>query len=250
MSFTITEDCTLPSLGLVYSKPVNPNVKLRSMTTEEEMRRLAHTERPYKVLCDIIEDCIVGDKLGISVYDVCLGDYQYLLQKLRIATYGPDYKIIATCPHCGENNLETVDLSTMELFKLDENNPPEMSVTLPVCGKIVSLRLQTPRSLDDAAIRRKELLKSNPLVESDPTILFTLTALIDKIDGVVYDKIKLDTFIRQLSMRDTNKIMNLVGKLNRAFGYNMSLTHTCQSCGLDYGSTFRITSEFFGPTED
>lgn len=79
MSFTITEDCTLPSLGLVYSKPVNPNVKLRSMTTEEEMRRLAHTERPYKVLCDIIEDCIVGDKLGISVYDVCLGDYQYLL---------------------------------------------------------------------------------------------------------------------------------------------------------------------------
>ena len=87
-------------------------------------------------------------------------------------------------------------------------------------------------------------------MESDPTILYTLTALIDKVDGVVYDRLKLDTFIRQLSMRDTNKIMNLVNKWNRAFGYNMSLRHTCQSCGLDYGSTFRITSEFFGPTED
>lgn len=250
MSFTITEDCTLPSLGLVYSKPVNPHIKLRSMTTEEEMRRLAHTERPYKVLCEIIEDCIVGEKLGIPVYDVSLGDYQYLLQKLRIATYGPDYKIVSTCPHCGEQNPDTLDLTEMKVLELNKDNPPEMSVTLPVCGKIVTLKLQTPRSLDDAAIRRKELLKSNPLMESDPTILFTLTALIDKVDGVVYDKIKLDTFIRQLSMRDTNKIMNLVNKLNKAFGYNMVLEHVCQGCGLDYTSTFRITSEFFGPTED
>jgi hypothetical protein len=66
-------------MGLVYDKPINPVFKIRSMTTEEEMRRLAHTERPYKLLCDIIEECIVGDKPGISVYDMCLGDYQYLL---------------------------------------------------------------------------------------------------------------------------------------------------------------------------
>ena len=71
---------------------VNPNIKIRSMTTEEEMKRLGYTEQPYKMLSEIIDDCLV-DKPGISTYDMCLGDYEFLLHKLRVVTYGSDYKI-------------------------------------------------------------------------------------------------------------------------------------------------------------
>jgi hypothetical protein len=143
-----------------------------------------------------------------------------------------------------------VNLAEMELFTLKEDERPELTVSLPVSGKMVGLKLQTPRALDDNAIRRKELLRANPLMESDPTVLYTLTSLISTVDGVVYDKLKLDAFVRQLPMRDTNKIVNTIKKLNEKFGYNMSLRHTCSNCGLDYGSTFRVTAEFFGPTED
>lgn len=250
MSYTITEECSLPSKGLVYDKKINHQFKIRSMTTEEEMRRLAHTERPYKLLCDIIEDCIVGEKPGISVYDMCLGDYQYLLQKLRIATYGPEYKIIGYCTHCGAENYETINLAEMELRELDESLTSLLSVELPVTGKRIGLRLQTPRSLDDNKIKIKELLNKNPLMESDPTIMYTLQSLIHTIDGEVPEYVRLNNIVRQLPMRDSNKILNAAKKLNDTIGYNMSLNLNCGTCGLDYKSTFRITSEFFGPTED
>lgn len=67
--YIIGESFTLPSKGLVYDKKVNPNIKIRSMTTEEEMKRLGHSELPYKLLSEIIDDCLV-EKPGISSYDL------------------------------------------------------------------------------------------------------------------------------------------------------------------------------------
>ena len=40
METTNYEIFTLPSKGLVYEKPINPTVSLRSMTVMEEMKKL------------------------------------------------------------------------------------------------------------------------------------------------------------------------------------------------------------------
>lgn len=251
MAYTITEDVHLPSKGLVYKNvKVNPDFKLRSMTTQEEMVRLAPTERPYKSICDIIDACIVGEGPGISTYEMCLGDYHYLLNKLRIVTYGTDYKITASCPLCGHLNNETLNLESLEMLKFDENLINNLEVSLPITGKLVKLKLQTPKSIDDINIRKKELLKDLSNINTDPTILFTLISIVDTIDGQVYDKVRLDTWIRNLPMRDVNKMLNAVRKLNDKIGYDLNLKLKCKSCGLDYSSTFRINNEFFGPIED
>ena len=56
----VTGSYTLPSLGKVYGdKQINPEVTLRSMTTAEEMKRLNPSDRAYKVLADIIDDCLI-----------------------------------------------------------------------------------------------------------------------------------------------------------------------------------------------
>ena len=39
-NYTIAEEYTLPSKGLVYDKQIKPTIKLRCMTTQEEMKRL------------------------------------------------------------------------------------------------------------------------------------------------------------------------------------------------------------------
>ena len=102
-NYSIAEEYVLPSRGKVYSQNVNPNVKIRSMTTEEEMKRLAPSDKTYKNLCEIIDDCLVENP-GISSYDMCLADYQFLLHKLRVVTYGPDYPITSKCPFCRSDN--------------------------------------------------------------------------------------------------------------------------------------------------
>ena len=54
--YTIAEFMTLPSEGKVYGELIDPQIELRSMTTAEEMRRLAPNDHQYENLCTIIDD--------------------------------------------------------------------------------------------------------------------------------------------------------------------------------------------------
>ena len=102
----IAEEFTLPSYGKVYEDmDVDPEVVLGSMKAKHEMLRLSSTEESHKIMAEIIDDCLESN-LGMSAYDLCVGDFQYLLFKLRIVTFGTDYELGGKCPFCGfEQNL-------------------------------------------------------------------------------------------------------------------------------------------------
>jgi len=119
MNYTIAETYELPSEGKIYSQTVDPLIKLSSMQTQHELRRLNRTDRPLKTMADIIDDCMV-DKCGISSYDMCISDYQFLLHKIRTVTYGPEYKCTTTCPLCGEQNNSVVNLDEIKITKYSE----------------------------------------------------------------------------------------------------------------------------------
>lgn len=248
--YTIFEQGVLPSGGKVYfDRKVNPEFKIRSMTTEEEMRRLSKSERPLKLICDIIDDCIVGEKIGISSYDMCLGDYQYLLHKLRTATYGPNYRLDSFCPFCGERVAKTINLDEMEILPFPEDINSMLSVTLPRSKKEVKLKIQTPRDYDNIEIRKKDFQKKFPDSKTDQSLLFSICAMIETIDGERLDPFKLETFIRNLPMADTNKITKAQEKLIAAIGINTSIEYECEACGNTFRSPFRITPEFYGPED-
>ena len=248
--YTIANEYTLPSGGLVYGKEINPRFKLRSMTTAEEMKRLNHSDRPYKAMAEIIDDCLVED-IGISAYDLCVADYQYMLHKLRIVTYGPNYKIDSTCPYCGTVNKSTLNLDTLPVAPFDKDEYEKyMEFDLPSTGKRIKLRMQTPRILDEITFKTKEARRKNPKLVGDPAFLFTLESLIDTIDGERPEQFRLAPFVQKLPMMDTNYILRAAQKLNASFGIESTLMNTCSVCGLDYTSNFRTTSEFFGPSID
>lgn len=249
-SYTIAEEYTLPSLGKVYKENVNPVVKIRSMTTEEEMRRLAPSDKAYKNICEIIDDCLI-ESPGISSYDMCLADYQFLLHKLRIVTYGSDYPTTSTCPYCHSENEQTLNLSELEVVNFEEENFTKLTeFTLPKTGKKITIKMQTPRMVDEVNSRAKELQRKSKNTAGDTAFLFTLQSLIDTVDGNKLDPIKREDFVRQLPMMDTNYILKHAQKLVESFGLNTSISNECPICGLDYRSSFRITSEFFGPSID
>ena len=248
--YTIAHSFTLPSEGKVYAMDVKPEFKIRSMTTAEEMKRLNHSERPYMAMAEIMDSCLV-DKIGISAYDLCVADYQFMLHKLRLVTYGPKYKLSSTCPYCGTTNTFTVDLSDIPVKEFDKDEYEKYSeFLLPVTQKKIKLRMQTPRILDNINVASREQRKKNPQATGDPAFLFTLQNLIETIGGEKPDSIKIQYFVQHLPMMDTNYILKSAQKLNSMFGIDSQLVNTCRICGLDYTSNFRTTSEFFGPSID
>lgn len=249
MDYTLTGNYTLPSLGKIYNVDVNPNIKIRSMTVSEEMKRLNSSDRPYKNIADIIDDCLI-DKPGISAYDMCLGDFQFLLHRLRVVTYGSKYKLSSKCPHCGFENVGEIDLNDMSVSSYTDDVNKYFEFELPISKNTIRLRMQTPRMLDDINIRTKEITSKRKSSSKDSAFLLNIESVIDLVDGVKLDIFKKQDFVKQLPMADINYILANVNKLNELIGLDVTLNNTCDFCGLDYDSPFRVTPEFFRPSLD
>lgn len=245
---TIQENFTLPSKGLIYDQKFDPTITLRSMTVMEEMKRLSYNASEYKVMSEIIDDCI-KEQLPISVYDMCIGDYQFLLHKIRIITYGSEYKMVGVCPHCHQSQTFVYDLDEEEIKELDINNLPNTTVTLPVGKNIIELRYQTPRLLDfikTKAKERRDKAKDNLTYE----LLYTLMAFIKTVDGKILNEIQLEEFCKKLNLKDVNYLLKCEDNLNKAIGINPLITLTCPACGGEVKTSFRQQSEFFSPEID
>lgn len=245
---TIFESFTLPSKGLIYDKEVNPRVTLRSMTTLEEMKRLSPTDTPYKVMSDIIEACM-QEKPSIHVYNMALGDYQFLLHKLRVVTYGPEYKMLIKCNHCDAVTESIANLDSLAVNEYTSDIIKQKMITLPKTNRQVLLRFQAPHDLDQIAYLSAEMKKKTKQ-NIDYSVLYTLISLVEKVDGQILDPISVEEFIKNLPSRDANYILNQATKLSNAVGVDNEITIKCANCGAEMRTPFRITSEFFGPTTD
>lgn len=243
---SIYEKFILPSNGKIYETEINPNVTLRSMTTLEEMKRLSPTDMPYKTMSDIIEGCM-QETPEIPVYEMSLGDYQYLLHKLRIVTYGPEYKMNIKCSECGKVSESIADLESLPISEWDPTVLDNQIITLPKSKHQIELKFQTPYDLDMINYKAKET-KKRTKQNIDYSILYTIVSLIKKVDGAVLNSIDLEEFVKMLPNMDANFIVNKASEFNRKVGLDNRITVKCSECGAEMEVPFRITSEFFGPT--
>ena len=246
-NYTISETSCLPSKGLIYNTEVVPEVTLRSMTTADEMRRLSHSDYPNKPICDVLDSCVVSG-LGMSSYDLCLGDYQFLLHKLRIATYGSKIKASTTCPICKFVNEEEINLDEFTVKDFDENCLSLLEVDLPVSKNHLKLRFQTPRIADKISVGTTEMKKKAKDKFQDYGMLVTLTNVIESIDGRTPSVIELEDWVRKLPMKDVNLIFANLSKFNDSIGLDCSMTANCYLCGYNYNLQYQPDSEFFRPT--
>lgn len=243
---TFYETFMLPSKGLVYGKEVNPCISLRSMKAYQEMKRTSPTDMPYKLMSDIIEECM-ETKPEIPVYDMCLGDYQFLLIKLRILTWGAEYKMSSTCPKCHDFVECLADLETLTVNEYDKSFDELKIVNLPISKDIIELNYQTPRMCDEINRKAREMQRRTKL-NMDFTLLFTLMALIKSINGQPVNPVSLEEYCKELEMLDVNAILRGADELNKKVGIDNSLIAICRNCGNEVVAGFHITSEFFGPT--
>lgn len=249
-NYTISESYTLPSGGVIYDPPINPQIELRSMTTRDELKRLNPSATPLKTLADIIEDCMI-EKSSIHVYDMAVGDYEYLLHKLRTITYGPTYKLSVVCAHCGETIETTTQLDQLMVKPFSKEEFEKLrTITLPVSKHEIILKIQTPRGLDAIDIKVKDMKRKAPNAGINFETFAQLISYVDFVDGNKLNSVELETFIGNLPARDMNKILNAADKLNAYIGLDNKITLVCPSCGEDINTFFRFGTEFFRPTND
>ena len=247
-NYTIGECADLPSKGLIYGSQVPSQVELRSMTARDEMKRLAPSNSQFKVLADIIEGCMI-EKFPMHVYDLALGDYEYLLHRLRIATYGDEYRMSLRCPYCGEYIDAVAHLEQLQLKEFDYDAFKEAStITLPRSGCVVTLNYQTPRILDSTDIKVKDMKRRFKDAEVDFNLMVMLSNSIDTVDGLHLDEVKLESFVNKLPALDMTKILNAIEHLNSMIGLDNSIIVDCNKCGGEVPTSFRFGPEFFRPT--
>ena len=248
MNNLITGTFVLPSKAEIYDVKFNPEITLRSMTTDDEIRRLNRSDREYKNMADIIDSCIV-ENIPISCYDMCLSDYEYLLHKLRVVTYGPEYKMKITCPYCSSSTNETINLEDFQVKDFDKDSL-KLEFELPVTKDKIKIYLQTPRMLDNIKLKTKEFKKKHPEAFSDNALIFTIMELINTVNGNKIDILHLEDYIKKLPMKDTNYIIKYADALSRKVGLDTTIEISCDFCGLSYDAPFRLTSELYAQSID
>lgn len=244
---TIQETFTLPSKGLIYDEKINPTFTIRSMTVADELKRLSPTTTPYLTMCELIEDCLV-EPLGIPVADLCLGDYQFMMHKLRIVSFGPEYRMSSVCPYCGTVQESVFNLDDLDVKEYTEEFDDLLTITLPECKKVVKLKFQTPRLLETINSRKTEYMDKRE-DGLDPTFQYTLESLIDTVDGVKLSPTKLENFVKGLLIKDARKIFQQGEKIEEAIGLDTAIAFNCTNskCKKTYVSTFREGIEFYNP---
>ena len=247
-NYTIMEGYELPSRGLIYDKPVNAHVELRSMTARDEMKRLSPSSTPFKTLADIIEGCMI-EKPGVHVYDMAIGDYEYLLHKLRIVSYGDEYKIELRCPYCGETFDAITHLEDIMVKPFDQEKFESLrNLSLPKSGHDVVLRFQTPRILDEIDSKTREYKRRYKDASINFDLLAILVNSIDTIDGVERPPYEIEDFVNKLPAYDMTKIINTLDELNKCIGIENDIQVPCKNCGADINTFFRFGTEFFRPS--
>ncbi len=246
--YTIMEGYELPSKGKIYSENVNPHIELRSMTARDEMKRLSPSSTPLKTLADIIEGCCV-EKPAMHIYDMSLGDYEFLLHKLRIVTYGEDYKVTLRCPSCGEAIETIAKLGQLSIKEFDEDKVRDLQTfSLPKSGHIITLNFLSPRMAEEMEVKVKDMKRRYKTATIDFETLVRLLTNIDLVDGEKKSETELDNIITNLPALDLQKILNNIEKLNQQIGLDNILYLTCPKCGEEVTTFFRFGPEFFRPT--
>ena len=246
--YTIMEGYELPSKGKIYNETVDPHIELRSMTARDEMKRLSPSSTPLKTLADIIEGCCI-EKPAVHVYDMSLGDYEFLLHKLRIVTYGEDYKVALRCPECSELIEAITQLGQLEVKEFDEEELRNIQTfSLPKSGRIITLNFQSPRMLEEMEVKVKDMKRRYKNVTIDFETLVRLLVNIDLVDGEKKSEHELENIVTNLPALDLQKILNNIDKLNKQIGLDNVLYLTCPKCGEEVTTFFRFGPEFFRPT--
>ena len=255
----ITETLVLPSSATkLYGPNFDGHITLRAMTTDEERMRLGG-QSFYQTMSAIVNECIVDNKNHDGSYKLdCTNftdfDFFAICVKLRIMSYGPKYKTVATCLKCGHQFEYVVDLSEIiyNLVPEDFSEPYEIG-PLPSSGDTLGCRFLRVKDRIEIEKKRDTILAQNPNYIGDPTFNLEMERRIMTVNGNTLDYVTAEDYVHNMIARDSVVYHDKIDA-DKKFGViPYGIIDECKNkLGCDGKSMWvlRVGAEFFRPCLD
>lgn len=251
----ITEDFLLPSAGRLYGNGFDGHLTLRAMTTMEERMRLG-AQSFYGAMVNIVNECIVDNKNMDGTYKLDSSlfttfDFDAICVKLKIITYGPEYKTIAHCPICGHSFKYVADLRECSFsFLPDDFSEPYDIGPLPRTGDTLGCRFLRVKDRIDMDKKSQEIRAKDPKFVGDPSYTMEMERRIMTINGDDADPIQVARYVQYMTGMDSDYYHRMID--TNYYGVIRVGTTPCENEGCEANAiyTIKADSEFFRSGRD
>jgi hypothetical protein len=238
------ETIELPSKGVFYPEhsPLRSGtIDLYLMTAKHEDILTSPNLIQKGVVLDRLIDALIATK-GVKASDLLIGDLNAVMVAARILGYGKDYEVSLSCPSCGTEVEQSVNLSELDM----ENQPNDGSsstfkIMLPISKAEVTLKLLTRGDELNIEKEIKSLKKINADIDTDATT--RLKYMIEAVNG---DKSKTTiwSFVDNLLVRDARYLREQYRSMVPDVNFNIVVD--C-NCGAGKTTRLPIGADFFWP---
>lgn len=275
--FNTVDYCDLPSRGELYPEgdPLHgaDKIAFRDMTLKEEDILANKTLVKNGVAFDRVLQNVLEDQ-RINVSNMTISDKQALLLRLRINSYGPEYKISMKCPECGTRQDVVIDLQesfdkamgfvkpleeTLEFYKkydLKRLGHDTFSFITKKSKSEIVFRIgrgadeHTMFRMEEKRQRGRNKKDANLEVLDGGAVLETFKMFIVSINGVS-NPLELSALLAHLHSMDTWHIREIY----REVSCQMTLLSdfVCvneEQCGYEHEIEVPLTANFFRHSDD
>lgn len=243
---TMIQTTELPSHGTVYGGKIPKEFTIRPMTVNE-LKIIYGSSNINNALNDIIKEVVIGVK-DFPVDDLISADKLFIAYKLRAITFGENYSVKVTCPHCNESVDLNINLNTdieVKYLPDDFENPYDIGM-LPISGDELKLKMLNTKDLEKVFSRCKEIKKQFADYKGEPLFPITLANQIYSINGKKPLSRELEEYVLNLPAIDYSYITSWAEKTN--CGIQMPIDVDCPNCGKAISIEVRLGEEFFRPS--
>lgn len=252
--YLYTEEVQIPSLGLLNEDLPEGIVTIRCIEIRDQKHLAGAKLLQSNKAVELLKRCVISPE-DFDITTLTQVDLFFLLIKLRILSYGEHYKFTTRCPVCGGGTVIKVDLSELEVKKLEEFNPEELFVKLPRRKDVVYTKMGTQKDSDivDKEVARL-IAKFKGDLDGDPEVTLSIASIIRKIELVEPDAtgattldnpIDILNYVEELTDLDAIAIQSTLDDIE--FGVNPIVTDTCDKCNSEISVPLVTNAEFFRP---
>lgn len=236
---TLTRKFKLPSRG-IFGGP--EEVVVRPMTTKEE--KMLYTAKDATFIQRIVASCVVEPE-NIDTNKLHPSDITYLLYMIREMTFGPNYMQTMQCPYCNLKQDIEIDITEMTNYLLDFDEMNEaFSITLPVCGDKLELKLLSQGDMEEIASTIKKLDRQGKLKDPEGyEYVYRFASTVKTINNEEKDIKETIAYIDELNLRDFDEIKKALTKVR--IGIDTSNIRICKNCGEEVEVFGATVPEFF-----